>query len=78
MAVEFKVWVTVERVNDDADSYTDLGEPDSLGTFDTPDEACAFVRTLNGWVPDLGSSYQAGSTFDWLKELDEQEGVKRV
>ena len=49
MSVIFKVWVDIERIDEEADSFEDVGLPDPLGTFNTFEEACAFVRRLPGW-----------------------------
>lgn len=43
---EYKVWISVERCDDDFDEYHDVGLPDCLGTFSGLDEANEFVGTL--------------------------------
>jgi len=42
----YKVWVSIEEIDEEADEYHDIGLPDPLGEFDTRDEACAFVDRL--------------------------------
>ena len=56
MAEEFKVWVSIERINENSDSYEDEGLPDPLGRFATLGEAQAFVRSLPGWPTEGGTS----------------------
>lgn len=56
MAIEWKVWVEVERIDEDNDSYESL-EPEPLGSFDTYQQASAFLRSLPGYTYDTGSSY---------------------
>ena len=47
--IEFHVWVQVEREGPGDDEYENEGLPDKLTTFDTFEEAAAFIRTLPGW-----------------------------
>jgi hypothetical protein len=49
IAAYYKVWVQVERIDEDADTYEDVGLPDPLGVFDTLEEAAVFIRMLPGW-----------------------------
>lgn len=42
----YKVWLQIERCNEEEDEYEDLFLPDNLGTFDTVDEAVAFMESL--------------------------------
>lgn len=46
MAETFKVWVHVERIDEEQDVYEDAALPDSLAEFDTYQEACEFVASL--------------------------------
>jgi len=50
----YKVWVHIEEIDEERDHYEDLDMPDSLGVFDTPDEAREFIATLPGidWAQD--------------------------
>jgi len=44
--MSYKVWVSVEEIDEDNDRYEDVGLPDSLGEFSGLDEADEFVRML--------------------------------
>ena len=47
MAEHFKVWIEIERIDEDNDIYEDAGDlPFSLGTFDTVEEAQQYVNNL--------------------------------
>jgi len=52
MSETYKVWVSIERIieEDNEGQYDDMGLPDPLDSFDTFEEACAFVRSLPGWL----------------------------
>ena len=52
----FKVWVQIERIDEDKDESVDEGLPDSLDCFSTLEDAQAFVRSLPGWAMTGGSS----------------------
>ena len=46
MAKTYKVWIQIEAYDDELDEYSDdTGDlPECLGTFDTLDEAHAFIN----------------------------------
>ena len=46
MTVQFKVWVQVERIDEDNDSYTNATEPKEMAKFDTQEEAVNYVASL--------------------------------
>ena len=46
MSKEYKVWAHIELTDEDNDIYEDVGEPESLGQFDTLEEAEEFVGNL--------------------------------
>ena len=48
MSVKWKVWVHVERIDEESDSYTEPIEPDEVGEFDTEEEAIEFAASLTG------------------------------
>ena len=54
----YKVWVQVEAIDEEADSFENEGLPDCLGEFDTFEEAAAFIRALPGWT-----FYKEGSDY---------------
>jgi len=54
--MRYKVWVSIEEINEETDHYEDLAGPDPLGAFGTLEEAAAFVRGLPGWEPESGLS----------------------
>ena len=37
--MQYKVWIHVERVDEENDEYLDIGIPELAGEFDTEDEA---------------------------------------
>jgi GTP1/Obg family GTP-binding protein len=43
---EFKIWATIELVDDEEDIYEDQGAPAELGIFDTLEEAEAEMERL--------------------------------
>ena len=43
---QFKVWVHVEEIDENADKYEDRGLPEPLATYGTPEEAEALVVAL--------------------------------
>ena len=49
MATTFKVWVQLERIENDPERFENAGLPDCLGTFEREEEATAFIRSLPGW-----------------------------
>jgi len=70
---EYKVWVQMEQCPDNElehlgehlgleEDYANIGLPDCLGVFETPEQAAAFIRSLPGWVSN-GSDYREGA--DW-------------
>ena len=42
----YKVWVEIEEIDEENDSYLNVGEPSSIANFATFDEANMFVLTL--------------------------------
>jgi len=56
MARCYKVWVSIEEIDEENDHYEDLAGPDPLGQFDSLEAAASFVRGLSGWEPDSGMS----------------------
>ena len=42
----YKVWISVEEIDEDNDHYEDVGLPDSLGEFPNFLEAANFVEGL--------------------------------
>jgi hypothetical protein len=47
-AVYYKVWISIEECDEAIDSYEDVGLPDSLGKFDSLEEAEEIVRAVLG------------------------------
>ena len=43
---QFKVWVHIEEIDDDADKYEDCGLPEPMATYGTLEEAQALVVAL--------------------------------
>jgi len=58
----FKVWVQVEKLDVDKNEYDNVGLPDSLGEFDTFEQATAHIRSLPGW------DFYPASTSDYREE----------
>ena len=46
LPVKFKVWIHIERIDEENDSYEDEGLPESVGTFDTLEEAESLVGQI--------------------------------
>ena len=46
MTEKFKVWIQVERIDEENDSYTNATEPEDMATFDTRGEAVNYVASL--------------------------------
>ena len=44
---KYKVWIAIEEINEEEDFYEDVGMPESLGEFDTLEEAKEFVEVLD-------------------------------
>jgi|TARA_B100000900_G_C20418011_1_gene649738 hypothetical protein len=42
----YKVWVEIEEIDEENDSYLNVGEPSPIANFATFDEANMFVLTL--------------------------------
>ena len=49
--VKYKIWAQVERCDYEADEYTNIGEPEELGAYDTEEEAFAALTEITG-VPN--------------------------
>lgn len=50
----YKVWVHVEEIDEDGDSYEDIGLPDSIGEFNTIEEAESLVsELLERYAPEM-------------------------
>ena len=45
--ITYKVWVQIEKCDSTIWDYTDTGEPEFLGEFDTLEEAQEFVAELD-------------------------------
>lgn len=43
---EFKVWISIEEIDEEHDVWENIGEPESLATFDTLEEAEAFLNDV--------------------------------
>ena len=37
--MQYKLWLEIEEIDEGADHYEDVGVPESLGEFDTEEEA---------------------------------------
>ena len=49
----FKVWISVERINDDKDEFENIGEPEEFGSYGTLEEALdAEACLINGGVTE--------------------------
>lgn len=46
MAIRYKAWLQLERVDDDAGSYEDASGPYCIGDFDDYPSADRFVKSL--------------------------------
>ena len=46
MAKTYKLWVHIEEIDEDADSYADIDEPHSVGEFDAQEEAESARRII--------------------------------
>jgi len=63
---KYKVWIVIENINEEEDFYEDVGMPESLGEFDTLEEAKEFVTDLcDNSSPDLNSP-----TNPWLDDKE--------
>jgi len=47
---EYKVWISIEEIDEENDSWENIGEPDSLGTFDTLEQAQEYLSDVYGAV----------------------------
>jgi len=47
--MKYKVWVSIEEIDEENDHYEDLAGPDPLGEFDRLQDAAGFVRSLPGY-----------------------------
>lgn len=43
---EYKVWISIEEIDEENDVWKNIGEPDSLGTFDNLEEAQDFLSDV--------------------------------
>lgn len=59
MAVYYRIWARLERINPEASLdepiCEDIGKPAPLGRFDTFEEAEAFIKTLKALIIDDNS-----------------------
>ncbi len=55
----FKVWVQVERCDDEMDEYTDLGEPELAKVFVNEDEAHEFAAGLCAQETKMARDFNA-------------------
>ena len=46
MSKVYKVWVHVEEIDEDEGHYEDVGIPESIGEFETQEEATALQQQL--------------------------------
>ena len=50
---KYKIWITVEEIDEANDQYQDVGLPDSVGVYDTYDEARdVLLNILGTFAPD--------------------------
>ena len=69
MARYYKVWVSIEEINEENDHYEDLAGPDPLGEFDRLEDAASFVRGLPGWEPCNLSAAHIDNVNDYLNAI---------
>lgn len=68
----FKVWGQIEaQGNPDKDEYENVGEPVTVGTFDTIQEAERFLSTFSTDGFDSEGKVSAADLLDMLKRLTE-------
>ena len=46
MTATYKVWISIERIDEDNDSFEDVNLPESVATYDTEEEAIKFAASL--------------------------------
>ena len=51
MIKTYRVWVEIEKIDEENDSYENVSEPVPLGDFDTLEEAEVFQQTIESrWI----------------------------
>ena len=50
MAVKYKLWLHVERINEKTDEYDDIGLPEELGCSESEDEINQLSENVKNWV----------------------------
>lgn len=46
MPTKYKVWIEIEQIDEDEDIYENIGEPQDIATFDSFEEAEAYVSEV--------------------------------